>query len=159
MSTGVMRCPECSYAFGHAPGCSQSIAQGATDASALPSATTIAGQVLAGVPTPSPTDVLAATVEQARRVASSILRTADDTVSNQRQNQHGQAEDSFQMIADLWKVLMKHRGQDLGPTDVAFMMTMLKIARATYGNPSNPDHYVDGAGYMGLAAELAGAKV
>jgi len=38
--------------------------------------------------------------------------------------------------------------------DVAVMMTILKITRAS-SNPSNSDNFIDACGYMSLAGEYA----
>lgn len=106
-----------------------------------------------------------------RQTATHILYTANKVVTTERGGQHGGAEDSFQMIADLWMVYLNHTnglqaqryeekfGILITPKDVALMMDMLKTARHTYGDPSNEDNFVDKAGYTGLAAALAGIKV
>lgn len=104
-------------------------------------------------------DVLATAKNEDRTISARVLQSALDVVMNQRKNQHGDAESSFTMIADLWGVFMKHRGQNMSPGDVAFMMVLLKIARAVYGNGSNADHYVDGAGYLSLAAMINKANI
>jgi hypothetical protein len=105
-----------------------------------------------------------------RKVADHILKTAHKVVTTERGNQHGGAEDSFQMIADLWMVYLNHTNRPnplletrpsrivITPKDVALMMDMLKTARHTYGDPMNEDNFVDKAGYTGLAAALAGIK-
>lgn len=103
-----------------------------------------------------------------RKVASHILQTAHKVVTTERGNQHGGAEDSFQMIADLWMVYLNNTNRPdptlntrpgriiITPKDVAMMMDLLKTARHTHGDPSNEDNFVDKAGYTGLAAALAG---
>lgn len=101
-----------------------------------------------------------------RKVADHILKTAHKTVTTERGNQHGGAEDSFNMIGDLWGTYLSNTGDNQGAQqrihvsayDVAQMMVLLKIARATHGDPLNDDHYVDAAGYTGLAAAIAGVK-
>lgn len=106
-----------------------------------------------------------------RKVAEKTLQTALDVVMRQRRDQHGSAEDSFQMIADQWSNYIKHaigkrygltcsiQNVELTPADVAQFMVMLKICRSVYGDPAHPDHYVDQAGYSGLAAALSGVNV
>jgi hypothetical protein len=102
-----------------------------------------------------------------RKVASHVLHTAHKVVTTERGNQHGGAEDSFQMIADLWMVYLNNtnRGScsSLGivitPKDVAMMMDLLKTARHVHGDPMNDDNFIDKAGYTGLAAALAGILV
>jgi len=104
-----------------------------------------------------------------RSQSRSILATAAHTVTSERGNQHGGAEDSFQLIGKLWTDYLvsvtRHRSQagdmafidslSIGPADVAHLMVLLKVARAVHGDPTNQDHYVDGAGYMSLAGALS----
>lgn len=101
-----------------------------------------------------------------RKVASHVLHTAHKVVTTERGNQHGGAEDSFTMIGDLWSTYVnntirnrdEHNGVTITAYDVAQMMVLLKIARATHGDPRNDDHYIDAAGYTGLAAAIAGVQ-
>lgn len=104
-----------------------------------------------------------------RSQSRSILATAAHTVTSERGNQHGGAEDSFQLIGKLWTDYLvsvtKHRTQagdfalvdalSIGSADVAHLMVLLKVARAVHGDPTNQDNYVDGAGYMSLAGALS----
>jgi hypothetical protein len=96
-----------------------------------------------------------------REIAEKVLQTALDVVMNQRQNAHGGAENSFAIIGDYWDTYLKSRGfeTNISAYDVAQMMTLLKIARASMGDRSHADHYIDAAGYNALAAMLADAKV
>ena len=80
-----------------------------------------------------------------------VLDTARQYVTVDRQSTHGRPEDTFAAIADLWNAYLPI---DLTPVDVANLMALLKIARARQ-NPSHMDNYVDGAGYLACAAELA----
>lgn len=102
-----------------------------------------------------------------RRVAGVILTNAKNHVTKDRGPQHGDVEPSFRMIAELWSVHINHSasratGLDnvppihLSAWDVLQMMSMLKKARALYGDATLPDHYEDDAGYTALAAMLAG---
>lgn len=103
-----------------------------------------------------------------RKVATHILTTANKVVTTERGNQHGGAEDSFQMIADLWMVYLNNTnrsvltGSSIGikitPKDVALMMDLLKTARHIHGDPLNDDNFVDKGGYTALAAALAGVQ-
>lgn len=47
-------------------------------------------------------------------------------VCNDRNNQYGEPEDSFEYIAKLWSSYLE---DDIGKEDVAIMMMLLKIAR------------------------------
>jgi hypothetical protein len=64
-------------------------------------------------------------------------------------------EDNFQCIADYWAV---HLGTEVTATDVAVMMTLLKVARIK-SNAKNSDNWVDGCGYLACGGELAGGGV
>lgn len=69
---------------------------------------------------------------------------------------HGDPENSFAAIADYWNTFLWQRFKmmtlDITPSDVAIMMALLKVARAS-GNPYHMDNYIDGAGYLLLAGE------
>jgi hypothetical protein len=97
-----------------------------------------------------------------RKIAGHTLQVAMRAVMVERADQHGSAEDSFAMIAALWDVYLQHSfihkmEKSISGSDVAHMMTLLKIARSLYGNSSNNDHYADAAGYQALAAMLNNA--
>ncbi len=73
-----------------------------------------------------------------------------------RTDKHGEPEDSFAAIADLWEIYLGHKYNFNGlitPKDVAWMMCLLKVARSI-NNPATVDSYVDAAAYAALAAEL-----
>jgi len=82
-----------------------------------------------------------------------ILDTAKAYVTKDRAADHGDMENNFSRIADYWSV---HLDYPVHPTDVAVMMTLLKVARIN-SNPKHPDNWVDGAGYMACGGELAGS--
>ena len=83
-----------------------------------------------------------------------ILDTAKQYVDTDRANEHGDMEDNFQRIAAYWNT---HLGliSYIKDTDVAVMMTLLKVARI-HSNTENIDNWVDAAGYMACGGELAG---
>lgn len=94
-----------------------------------------------------------------RTVAKKIITTAMQTIMVDRPGVHGSAENSFEMIADLWTVYLRHakrvRGNDtIRGEDVAEMMSMLKKARKIYGNSANEDNDVDDVGYTALSAMI-----
>jgi len=80
-----------------------------------------------------------------------ILETACDYVTRDRAADHGNLEDNFKLIAEYWSL---HLNCDVAPDDVGVMMALLKIAR-TKGNAIHMDNYIDCAGYMACAAEIA----
>ena len=82
-----------------------------------------------------------------------ILDTAKQYVTKDRDATHGNMEDNFDSIAELWQIYFNNEW-DFTSTDVAVMMTLLKIARLK-SNKSNPDNWVDACGYMACGGELA----
>lgn len=98
-----------------------------------------------------------------RKVAEGILVEAIETIVKKRPGVHGSAENSFEMIGQLWGVYLTHKmkahfGDDryvnVSGVDVAQMMSMMKKARSVYGDPENADNFVDDVGYSALAAML-----
>ena len=86
--------------------------------------------------------------------AHDICLTAAKLVNGERSKQHGEALENHRNIAELWTA---YRGITFSPHDVAVMMALLKIARTKTGT-HNPDDYVDGAAYLGLAGQFAEGK-
>lgn len=94
-----------------------------------------------------------------RKVAAQLLSQAGITVLKERVGVHGSAENSFEMIGDLWTAYLRHarrvRGSDhVMAVDVAQMMSMMKKSRSLYGDASNADNFVDDIGYSSLAGML-----
>lgn len=94
-----------------------------------------------------------------RDVAKGLIVGATTAIMLDRPDVHGSAENSFEMIGDMWTVYLRHckrtRGNDtIRPEDVAEMMSMLKKARKVYGKSSNEDNDVDDIGYTALAGML-----
>lgn len=83
---------------------------------------------------------------------AAILDEAKAIVTRDRNGAYGEPEDLFAVIAALWSV---HLGYAVNRTDVALMMTMLKLARIR-ANPGHRDSWVDAAGYLACGAEVAG---
>jgi len=88
---------------------------------------------------------------------SSVLDTAKQYVTEDREATHGDMEDNFDSIGMLWEQYFSYEWS-FSPTDVAVMMALLKIARLK-SNKDNPDNYIDACGYMACAGELALKKV
>ncbi|WIC89630.1 hypothetical protein SEA_BRAXOADDIE_8 [Rhodococcus phage Braxoaddie] len=87
-----------------------------------------------------------------KTVEAKLLADAAKTVNGDRQDKYGDAEDSFQVIADFWNTYLsaKYRGVTLiSPFDVAMMMDLMKTARLTQ-TPTHRDSLVDKAGYVAL---------
>jgi hypothetical protein len=84
--------------------------------------------------------------------AASTLDTASSLVGGNRAASHGDMTANHQNIASLWEAYLNVK---ITPHDVALMMCLLKIARTKSGK-TNPDDYVDLAGYAGIAAQIKG---
>lgn len=97
-----------------------------------------------------------------------ILEAAKKCVCGQRVQDYGKPERNFQTIADFWNNYLDAAHPELNlkgvaecmevpaiitPKDVAVMMGLLKVARIATG--SNPDSFVDLAGYAACAGEVA----
>jgi hypothetical protein len=80
-----------------------------------------------------------------------VLQQAEKCITQDRAATHGDAEDSFALIGNLWGVWL---GREITAYDVAMMMTLFKTARAM-GNPTHADNHIDLIGYAALAAEMA----
>ena len=79
-----------------------------------------------------------------------ILETAKLIVNGEREGQYGAPEDSFNNIARLWSVYLHC---NLGPSDVANLMVLMKVARNMNG-VYKADNWVDMVGYSALGGEL-----
>ena len=89
--------------------------------------------------------------KEARKVTrGQVLDTAKEYVTKDRAADHGNMEDNFKTIGKYWSV---HLGINISATDVAVMMTLLKIARIK-SNPSHPDNWVGACGYMSCGGEI-----
>lgn len=88
-------------------------------------------------------------------IANTLLTKACKAVTTERGTTHGDTNQSFEMIAELWSVYLSHRFPNgdvkLTPVDVAQMMSLLKKSRSVYGDTSNEDHFIDDLGYSSLA--------
>tara|TARA_B100000085_G_C18467527_1_gene481621 strand:- start:317 stop:739 length:423 start_codon:yes stop_codon:yes gene_type:complete len=84
------------------------------------------------------------------RMRTQMLTSANELVSDKREQEHGDFADNAQVIADLWTA---YKGTEFTPHDVPMMMALLKIARAK-NNPKKVDNYRDGCGYIALASEV-----
>ncbi len=84
-----------------------------------------------------------------------ILDTAKEYVTKDRAATHGEAERNFGLTAAYWSA---HLDVAVSASDVAVMMTMLKLARIK-SNPDNMDNWVDGCGYLACGGEIAWGEV
>lgn len=85
-----------------------------------------------------------------------ILAEASRIVTTDRNNQYGEPENLFGLIAAFWSTHLDH---PVSAHDVAVMMGLMKCARMK-ANPQHTDSAVDACGYMAIAGEIAaGAAV
>ena len=82
------------------------------------------------------------------------LEQAMGCVLRDRNNEYGEPENSFDLIADLWAA---YTGHVFIGSDVAAMMALLKLARLKR-NARHLDSAVDLAGYAACFAECASAE-
>ena len=96
-------------------------------------------------------DVVPSLGDPAPSVKRAILERAIGLITGDREEDYGEAYKNFSDIAALWSVVL---GVDVQPWQVAACMSQLKLARAIKTS-THADSWVDMAGYVGLAAELA----
>ena len=79
------------------------------------------------------------------------LDAARQAITVDRAATHGDAENTFGLIATYWSVLF---GIDIAAAQVAQARVLLKCARMK-ASPGHADNYVDAVGYAAIAGELA----
>lgn len=92
--------------------------------------------------------------------AEEIASKAAELVGGNRAEEHGDKAKNFAAIARLWDAYLKSRRNpesSLEASDIGHMMALLKIARTQSGQ-FNPDDFIDGAGYLACAGEIAGQE-
>ena len=86
-----------------------------------------------------------------------ILEMSLATINNRKED-YGNPGDMFALIAKYWSTYLeshKKTAGGLAASDVAEMMTLFKIARATHGeNDKTADDLIDAVGYMAFASGL-----
>ena len=93
------------------------------------------------------------------RTRAEILEAAGKCITGGRDEEYGEPEDSFDLIARLWEPYIRavcvspSADVTIRPQDVAILMALLKIARAAVND--KPDNFVDLAGYAACAGEAA----
>lgn len=79
------------------------------------------------------------------------LEQAIGCVCQDRENDYGSPENSFEEIAKLWTAYLDRQ---ISSHDVGMMMALMKIARLKSGR-FKEDSYIDAAGYIACASEIA----
>lgn len=87
-----------------------------------------------------------------------ILDQALKCVNGDRDEQYGNPEDSFKLIADFWMSYLNNCGASrseiyIRSKDVAAMLALLKVARIS-GGQSKLDNWIDLAGYAACGGEI-----
>lgn len=89
---------------------------------------------------------------------ANILQAASNCVCTDRNQQYGEPEDNFRLIACLWADYLHGCGLNidfLEPQDVANMMILFKVGRAATADSPTLDTYIDIAGYAACGGEIA----
>ena len=90
-----------------------------------------------------------------------VLDKAKEIINGARQDEYGNPENSFNLIARYWQTYLNARagsGHIICPLegkDVAMMMAMFKLARLQ-GQKYTEDSVVDACGYLALYADMRG---
>ena len=87
-----------------------------------------------------------------RSPAARTLARAASIIDGERDRSHGDRHESHRCIANLWTAYLD--GYEFTSQDVAIMLALMKIARMKTGD-GNGDNFIDAAGYLALAGELA----
>ena len=83
--------------------------------------------------------------------SESILEEAISLISNDRHNDHGPANKSFERIAKFWSLILD---TPVKPHQVAQCMIALKLSRINHTSV-NDDNWIDIAGYAALGGEIS----
>ena len=86
--------------------------------------------------------------------ALEVLERAISLIHGQRAKDYGDAQASFQRMADLVNPIIEKADGKLTASDMALVMIQVKIARLQE-SPNHADSWIDIAGYAGLGAQLA----
>lgn len=90
-------------------------------------------------------------IKEPENVRRKTLREAERCVCTDREGQYGSPEQSFTNIAKLWTAYL---GKYITAHDVAMLMVLFKTGRVMTGR-FKADNYIDAAGYIACAAEIA----
>ena len=87
-----------------------------------------------------------------------VLDTVKNIICKERNNQHGEPENTFPIIAENWTGYLRNVGllsadQELKAYQVAEMMANFKECRHSV-NPDHTDNRIDQIGYLALSIEL-----
>ena len=88
------------------------------------------------------------------RLASNLLEQASKIVGA-RSETHGDIEQGFRLTSQMWA---NYLGTHVTTVDVAHMLLLYKMSRAKFGDQTHMDHFIDEAGYAGIAGALSGKR-
>ena len=86
--------------------------------------------------------------------ALDVLERAISLIHGQRAKDYGDAQASFQRMANLINPIVRNADGNLSASDMAIVMIQVKIARLQE-SPDHVDSWTDIAGYAALGAQLA----
>jgi hypothetical protein len=90
-------------------------------------------------------------INEGHRIREQVIQEAAKCVLRDRNATHGEPENNFRDIADLWTAYL---GYEVNATQVACMMALMKIARLKHTS-ANRDSWVDLIGYAACGAGVA----
>lgn len=91
-----------------------------------------------------------------KTIRQDILNNASKNIMVDRQATHGDAENNFTRIADMWSSYLDCEVM-ITAKDVAAMMVLFKVARFKV-NPTHLDNMTDACGYAAFAGEIGAAE-
>ena len=91
-----------------------------------------------------------------KTIRQDILNNASQNIMVDRQSTHGDAENNFTRIADMWSSYLDCEVM-ITAKDVAAMMVLFKVARFK-ANPMHLDNMTDACGYAAFAGEIGASK-
>lgn len=87
-------------------------------------------------------------MDMTQRRRDQVIEEAQRLIGGDRRDQYG--DDTFRTVAIMWAAYL---GAEVKPHQVAEMLALLKIARNRHR--AKLDSFIDGIGYLALAAEEA----
>lgn len=90
-------------------------------------------------------------INEGHRIREQVIQEAAKCVLRDRNATHGEPENNFRDIADLWTAYL---GYEVNATQVACMMALMKIARLKH-TTAHRDSWVDLIGYAACGAGIA----
>lgn len=80
-----------------------------------------------------------------------ILQSASDIIENRGANDYGAPADNMQHAAMLVSAYLQYPVEDY---QVCAILALIKLGRASQGEPTKADNYIDAAAYIALMGDL-----